>query len=247
MDYESTEKPKNKPLTSPYRNMFYMVVVISIVSIWAGSSILQNFTPSDKHMSSPEFFETELETLSEDYPEILDVEWAEYSDREITIWLEDTYEQTHVEDLLEIAQSGIGTVAPELEPYVQLLADSPDMVRFVAFDRATASADFMTNIIITRLKTIFDFSALSIAEATINNLPGEFEVYRKPIEYELEGYDVASIQWSFETSEAEIIDLVYIIAIGDIIYSVNVYTTPERVEYDQAKAKLFLQTLVIDY
>ncbi len=240
---------KVAPLTKfvGHRIVWFALFGLLILSSGLVAVAQESNTESDDLSKRPEIIDTEVERLSEEFPEILDIEWVEYTDRDITIWLGDTYEQTPVENLLEMAQQGIDSIAPELASYVQILQNNPDLIRFVAFDLETAPTGFVTNVIIVREKAFFDIPAMDIAEATINILPDTFEVYKEPTEFELEGFeDVATVQWSMDILTTELRSLVYIIVKDGFVYSITVSTSDDRADYDQAKAELMLQTLIIE-
>ena len=205
MDYEFAEKPKNKSVKSPYKNMFYMVVGICIVCVWAGWSILQNFTPSDEHMSSPEFIATETASILEANPEFVD--WERYSDREIAIWLPDSYHNYPLEDFIELVELGSEEIPAEIEPFMDVLNNNPDMVRFVSFDMSTIF-DFATSVNIMREQdsflTLDRYTDMSIdnlpASAIVSEQPadivvGDYKAKRFVLRYDAFGFDFTAIDY----------------------------------------------------
>lgn len=228
MDYEFTEKPKNKPLGSPYRNMFYMVVGICIVSIWAGSSMLKTFAPSDEHMSSPEFIATETAELLETYPELAD--WERYSDREIAIWLPDTYEAENIEQTLDLVNEGMDFLPPEDVQLVEVLTANPDYVRFIAYDYGSQSFLSIDNVLVGR-EPARGMSVQRYVDISLENLPSSADVIQDPIEVEFKNYKATYIAYNLHYPPLpKTTAIAYLVNANGYFYVINFTTTADQFE-----------------
>lgn len=231
---------------SPRTLILTLMLVMSLSSGWVISA--QDETV-DEMTDMPEVLVEGIEERSENSPELLDMTWAEYSDREITLWLPESFELTLVEDLLELAQDGDEFIEPELQSIVQAVYDNPDVIRFVAMNTTGLETGVSTNIIFIREPAIvgLELEAVEMLAATVEIMPDSITVRQEAEVVELEGFgSVASAQWEFQTGLLDTVSIVYIIIDGDYYYSMNFTTTEEYIDYYQIVAELAMQTLVID-
>jgi|GEM_PF-1888380 len=226
MDYELIEKTKNKPVTSPYRNMFYMVVGICIVCIWMGGMILQKYTPSDEHMSSPEFIATETADLLETYPEFEN--WKRLADREIAMWLPKSFQTYKLEDFVELVELGSEDLPSELDPFIDILRNDPDIVRFVSYDLSTLFG-YPNNVNIMR-ENGFAMTLDRYTDASIKNLPSTAIVVQQPVDTSVGDYQAKRLVLTYDAFGVDFAAIDYIIAKNGYFYTVTFGTLSENLD-----------------
>lgn len=195
----------------------------------------------------PEALQTQLEKVTEVFPEVLELEWMENTDREVTMWLPTEFEHTPVEEMLEYAELGSSMLDEEFEPYLEMLVQNPDVVRFVAFYTDELSPEYGTNILVGREKNVLNMTGLEMLEAMVGFLPSSVDVLLEPTELELDNFEsVATAHWSVETLVGDTASLMYVVIIDDYLYIINYTALAGNTDYHQAIIDLALQTLVID-
>lgn len=187
-----------------------------------------------------------IDEFSEEYPELLDLSWALYSDREVSMWLPDTYEQPLIKDMLDLMDERAALLGEDLAPLIKAIANSPDLFRFAAFDLPTMESGFMSNVIVTREQMLFAFPALVVANAMQTLFPDVMTTILDPEEYELEGYDAAYTELRTVSVLNEAVNLQYYVVDRRLLYIVTFSTAVDKHEYARAISRLVIDTVVIE-
>ena len=187
-----------------------------------------------------------IDEMGNEYPELLDLSWALYTDRDVSMWLPDSYEQPLIEDMLALIDERAALLSEDLIPLIKAIANSPDLFRFAAFDLPTMESGFMSNVIVTRDQMMFAFPALTVANAMQTMLPDVMTNILAPVEYELEGYDAAYTELRTESLIGEAINLQYYVVDESYLYVVTFSTAVDEHEYARAISRLAINTFVIE-
>ncbi len=197
----------------------------------------------------PDVLLTQIEELSEDLPELLDISWKEYKDRDVTIWLPDSFEQPVIEGKLVVLDEGSALSDPELQPLFETLVSDAEMFRFAAFDQTNAEAGHLANISVTRQPMLVQLSALVAAKTYETMLRETLAILVEPNDFELERYDAAYMVVLLPNAESpEAISFQYYIVDGFYLYVVTFggLPVPDQIEYNRAVIELALETLIFE-
>ena len=200
----------------------------------------------DGNEKLPDTLAEGIDELSEEFPELLDITWAEYTDRDVSMWLPVSYEQTLIESLLDVVDERAAVFGVDLVPLIKAIVNSPDLFRFAAFDLPTMDSGVLSNVIVTREKMLFEFPALEVALAVQTMLPDVMTVILEPEEFEHTLYDAAYTESLTESLLNESLSLQYYIVDGKFLYVVTFTTAVDRHEYDRAISGLIMGTVVIE-
>lgn len=227
------------------RRLTSLFVLLSLVLL---SGIVAFAQDTDEDMPEmPEVLVEGIEALSEEFPDVADIEWMEYSDREVTVWLPATFEQFLLEDIIDDATEGVETLSPDLAPYIQLVRNNPDLVRILAFDSTkVVETAFAEGFVAVREHVVFDMTAEEYAEASMSLLPPSIEVAQDMVTLEFENYEAVQMQWLMDMTIMEIMSSVYVIKMDDYLYTITFTTLPDVIEEKQAIFDLIMQTFFID-
>ena len=225
-------------------SVWFAAILSLALLLTAFPTLAQNERTEDEE--TPEVLVTAIDELSEDFAELLDVTWARYSDRDVSIWLPDSFEQTLIEELLDVLDERFALLGPDLAPLVKALANSPELYRFAAFDPSTIGSGAISNVIVAREKMLFEFPALEIAKAVQNMLPEVVTTLREPEQFELALYDAAYAELLTETVLTDVISLQYHIIGDHYLYTLTLTTTLERLQLDRALSELVVSTLILE-
>ena len=184
----------------------------------------------------PEALAARIDELSQDFPELLEIEWAEYSDGGIVVWLPDIF---YLQSLKDIRDSADEDAAHDPEDYA---------MQFLALDTVAADEDYTMLIYITRFpwSPRYNTSALEMAHLTSLVSPQEFEIQLEPVEYDLEGFDAAYSESVVSTQGGKTIVLAYFIIDADFFYTVNFGMPPEAQEINRLVFELAINTMTFE-
>ena len=187
-----------------------------------------------------------INELAEEFPALLDLNWAQYTDRDVSMWLPDSYEQPLIEDMLDVMDERATLLGDDLVPLIKAIANSPDLFRFAAFDLPTMESGFMSNVIVTRDQMLFAFPALVVANAMQTLLPDVMTTTLEPEEYELEGYDAAYTELWTKSLINDAVNLQYYVVDKRFLYVATFSTAEDKHEYARAISRLIIDTVVIE-
>ncbi|MCY3778999.1 MAG: hypothetical protein OXG78_01700 [Chloroflexi bacterium] len=210
------------------------IAVLSFALPTVSPTMAQDERPEAAEM--PEALVAGVDELSLGYPELLEIEWAEYSDGGIVAWLPDIF---YLQPLQELRESADEEAAHDPEDYA---------MQFLALDTVNADDDYTMLIYVTRFpwSSRYNSSALEMAHLTALVSSPEFERQLEPVEYNLEGYDAAYTEDVVTTEEGKTIVMAYFIIDTDFFYTVNFAMPPETQEINRVVFELAIKTMTFE-
>lgn len=166
--------------------------------------------------------------------------WEKFEGDDVELWLPESFDGGDLSSDLDVIVENLRRLGSDFEDMAEMIEQNPSAFVLWAFDSKVGYSGFLTNVNITKERSLSAVSIETYLDAVINQLPSQFHIVERAT-FSLETYEAARIIVEFSISGVRGKEALYLIKDGKTMWGITFATGAD--EFSQ-RLPIFEQSIL---